>query len=300
MNSIRILLNAAVDYAGLFPPARMSMADAVRDYVSSRRSEHSWALGRFTVPVSRLEEFVEITADLLPGDPSGTVWHLSAIAGQDIASDIERVLSFNCGHSVEGDPGAALVEAIELRGQNAGEIYCAAGIASQGLETYLEIPSGGDAAALIASIARAGVRAKVRTGGLTQELIPSPAELAQFISLCVQNGISFKATAGLHHPFRSVHPLSHDPESGSGLMHGFLNVLLAAAFARSGADAGMLADLLGDEETGAFRFDDQGASWRGQRLTSYQLLDARQQCMISFGSCSFHEPMDDLRTFNLL
>ncbi len=298
MNSIRILLNAAVDYAGLFPPARMSMADAVRDYSSSRRGEHSWALGRFVVPVSRLEEFEGAAADFLIRGTSETAWKLSILAGQDISADIEHVLAFNRRSS--GESGTALVESLELKVQTPAEMTRAAQITSGQFETYLEIPSDADKAAFIQSIARTGARAKLRTGGLNPESFPSPADLAQFIYLCGQKGVAFKATAGLHHPFRSSHRLTYDPGSPSGMMHGFLNVLLAAAFARAGRSAGLLADLLSEEDAGAFNFDDHGASWRTHRLANNQLLNARHQFIVSFGSCSFREPMDDLKTFDLL
>ncbi len=84
------------------------------------------------------------------------------------------------------------------------------------------------------------------------------------------------------------------------MMHGFLNVLLAAAFARVGGDAGLLKSVLEDRSAEAFGFDDDGVTWRGERLTIGQLLDARQHSMISFGSCSVQEPRDDLKVLNLI
>lgn len=52
MTMLRTLLIHAVDYAGLFPPAKLDMETAVRNYASYQEGEHSWALGRFIVPVS--------------------------------------------------------------------------------------------------------------------------------------------------------------------------------------------------------------------------------------------------------
>ena len=57
---LRILLRGLIDYAGLFPPASLDMADAVRNYAAYREGEHAWALGRFVVPAARLEEFERV------------------------------------------------------------------------------------------------------------------------------------------------------------------------------------------------------------------------------------------------
>ncbi len=300
MNSIRILLNAAIDYAGLFPPAGLKMADAVCKYASARGGEASWAIGRFVIPVSRLAEFEDASAGLLPRSPAEMCWRLSALGGSDRNADIERIISFNQRHSASLDFGVALIDTIELQVQSAQEIHQAVGITPRRFETYFEVPLFEDTPALIATVARTGGRAKVRTGGLTPELFPSPGELARFIHLCAQAAVPFKATAGLHHPFRSIHRLKYNSTSPSAMMHGFLNVFLAAAFAHAGMAAGTAEKVLEEESIQAFGFDDDGVSWNTNRLTNNQLLDARQQFAISFGSCSIQEPMDDLKALNLL
>ena len=47
---------SVVDYAGLFPPAGLDMRAAVGNYARYAAGPWAWALGRFIVPVSRLEE----------------------------------------------------------------------------------------------------------------------------------------------------------------------------------------------------------------------------------------------------
>ena len=54
--SARALLAGLVDYAGLFPPAALSMDDAVAEYARWRRSPEAWMLGRFVLPAARLAE----------------------------------------------------------------------------------------------------------------------------------------------------------------------------------------------------------------------------------------------------
>ena len=48
--SATALLTGVVDYAGLFPPAALAMADAVAEYHAARADGHAWMLGRFVVP----------------------------------------------------------------------------------------------------------------------------------------------------------------------------------------------------------------------------------------------------------
>ena len=44
--SLHALLTGAIDYAGLFPPAKLDMRDAVARYADYRGTSESWALGR--------------------------------------------------------------------------------------------------------------------------------------------------------------------------------------------------------------------------------------------------------------
>jgi len=54
--SLRVLLADLIDYAGLFPPAALSMQDAVRNYARYAEGDHAWMLGKFVVPEARRVE----------------------------------------------------------------------------------------------------------------------------------------------------------------------------------------------------------------------------------------------------
>ena len=54
--TLRVLLGSIVDYAGLFPPARLPLDQAVRNYLRYRSEPESWMLGRFVLPAARLDE----------------------------------------------------------------------------------------------------------------------------------------------------------------------------------------------------------------------------------------------------
>jgi len=158
------------------------------------------------------------------------------------------------------------------------------------LPTYCEAP--------LASIE--GSFAKIRTGGLKPEMIPSPQRIAEFLAEAARLRIPFKATAGLHHPVRSVHPLTYERDAPRAMMHGFLNVFVAAALAWRGAQPPLLVKILEETDPAAFRFGDDDFRWGGQVLTAAEIHAARRDFAHGFGSCSFSEPVSDLRQLGLL
>ena len=48
----RALLSELFDYAGLFPPARLDLDTAVRNYACYLDEPEAWMLSRFVVPAS--------------------------------------------------------------------------------------------------------------------------------------------------------------------------------------------------------------------------------------------------------
>jgi hypothetical protein len=142
--------------------------------------------------------------------------------------------------------------------------------------------------------------AKVRTGGLTPDIIPSSEAVAQFLHQAAGRRIPFKATAGLHHPIRSERALTYAAHSPRAVMHGFVNVFVAAAFAWMGADRRLLIDILNESDPAAFHFLDGEMLFRRMSLGTSQIAEARQDFAHSFGSCSFEEPVSDLKELGWL
>jgi len=161
------------------------------------------------------------------------------------------------------------------------------------LTSYIEIPVSGDIDALLSAIGGIGARAKIRTGGVTPDAFPSARAVIDFIVACQRARVPFKATAGLHHPLRGQYRLSYEPNSPKGMMYGYLNVFLAAALLDAGEDPDVALAALEDSDPGSFAFADDAIQWKGRRLSRRQLLNARRFA-ISFGSCSFREPIDEL------
>ncbi len=289
---VRTLVAGAIDYAGLFPPAGLSMNDAIGSYASYLESEDAWALGRFVVPRTRARELVDCaSAAGLPraGRPPFRLSLVSAAGPSAGRADIEPL-------DLED---IAVAEAIEVRAPSR-EWILATGPVSPGPEVFFEIAIESDPGPVVAAIKEVGGKAKVRTGGVTPDAFPTARDLARFVATCAREGVAFKATAGLHHPLRSRYRLTYDHDSPSGEMFGFINVLLAAAFARAELDEESVAALLTERDVKAFRFGKAGVSWREHEVSTDDLARARATLALSFGSCSFREPIDDLQALGLL
>lgn len=292
--SLRALLAAAIDYAGLFPPARLEMRAAVEQYQSHRASEARWALGRFVVPAVRLQELAEARR---AAAATKDQWRLSALLGDDPAADAQRIRAFNEAHHA-----TALVDSVEAKVSD-GDVSSVTGLAAMippSMTRFVEIPSDGDVAPMVYAIAKAHLKAKIRTGGVTAQQFPQAMDVVRFIRCCVEHDVPFKATAGLHHPIRADYRLTYEPDAPTGRMYGFLNLLVATAAMRAGCNDARAQEILLSEDPDAFRFDDAGIRWADLSLGTSLVLDTRARLMLSFGSCSFAEPIADLRRLGLV
>jgi hypothetical protein len=296
--SIDALVSGLIDYAGLFPPAELDMAAAVRNYAAYVSDEHKRMLGRLIVPAARLEEFEE-TASAYMGR-SGTRWHLSVLLGTDIDTALARVADFNRRHRPGRGTGRATIDVIEVKASTPAEIAAVMRSRPTDVAMTFEIPTAADPSPLIGEIARAGGRAKVRTGGVTADAIPSCAEVVRFLRACARGAVAFKATAGLHHAIRGEYRLTYASDSPTATMHGFLNVFCAAAFVRTGIPATDAVAMMEETAPDAFQFDGGGVTWRSRRITTPAISAARANYSLSFGSCSFSEPTDELRALHLI
>jgi hypothetical protein len=296
MKAIHILLRHAIDYAGLFPPAGLDMRSAVDQYAGYRAGEESWALGRFVLPVGRLAEFEEAAESHLGSGPG---WQLAALPGSALTADLEIIADFNRRHA-SPEQNRVTIDTLEVKASSVSVIEDTMHRMPDHLQAYLEIPLDPDPAPLINAIADSGARAKVRTGGVTREAFPSSPDLIRFMAACIRAKVPFKATAGLHHPLDAEYPLTYAPNSVRGPMFGFLNLFLSAAFLGAGMDEKDALQLLEERSPGALQVDDTGIHWRGHLLDLDDLRRARQEMVISFGSCSFTEPISELQALRLL
>jgi hypothetical protein len=274
MSAARVLLDRLIDDAGLFPPARKPMARAVADHHEARAGAHAWMLGRFLCPVSRLDE-------LSSAGPE-PAWRIGAICdGADWRADLETIAAYR-------GPGA--LDAVELRlpAEPVGVVLDAM---PASVEVFVEIAAGDRRAATAAledlsADGRAG--AKIRCGGLAPEAFPADGDVAHFLRECGRLRLPFKATAGLHHPFRVR------DASLRVLQHGFVNLLAAAALPEADPEP-----IVAEADPSAFSLAGESLRWR-DRVADADMLRHARALFTGYGSCSFDEPVADLVAHGVL
>ena len=291
MTALRALLAGLVDYAGLFPPAALNMPSAVRSYAEYAASDEAWILGRFVVPSAHLDAFREArSADALRDQPE---WHLSALVGANVDADVERVRAFN-----EAMAGRAHVDTIEGKATTTEGVAAIADHAPD-FRAFVEIPLSGFSP-LLDVIRDRGLNAKVRTGGVTRDAFPEPEALLEFMERACNVNVPFKATAGLHHAMRGDYRLTYEEDSPKGAMFGFLNVFLTAAFVHAGMTEGAALAFLLERDVKKVFVSSSAIRWADRTVSTNDIRAARDCVAVSFGSCSFREPVDELRAAKLI
>jgi hypothetical protein len=321
--SLRALLAGAIDYAGMFPPAGLPLEQALAKYRQHRSGPEAWMVGRFVCPLGKF-------AELATGFDPERDGHVAVILNADpnwktAVEDLGEGLA-----AVRKPPDHVIIDSIELRWEGTlglepvvsrigGLAQGATGVISaserQPVRIFIELGSDNESNPSTAFVNktrdlvqmldfynqaeksfrsfRAGF--KIRCGGEEPSAIPSLTKVAAVISACRDHAVFWKATAGLHHPFRHV-----DSELGAP-MHGFVNLLTAAVMADvHRLNAGRVQAILEDDDPWHFRFTNEALTWRDLSATVPQIASARERALRSFGSCSIDEPWQDLTVLGLI
>jgi hypothetical protein len=246
----RALLERLIDHAALFPPASMSMEDALAEDSAARSSPYAWMLDRFVCPATRVGEL----------------------------GGLDAPVSVVLDGALEAPAEAVEVRLTEARPDSRELLRLATELAHWSDEVYYELVLDAtwrdSIPATVGAIAAVGGRVKLRCGG---EVVPTSEQVALVMVSCHATRAPMKATAGLHHPLRS------------GSVHGFLNFLCAAA--HSGEDLETVRAILGEESLGSLPLSS---------LTADEARTTRSTLFKGFGSCSWREPVDDLRALGVL
>jgi hypothetical protein len=321
--SLQALLGEILDYAGLFPPADLSLAQALRSYADYRDEPEAWMLSRFVLPVRRLPDLTPFRGVFSADDPYrfsvlGTGGDSPDTFLDAFARDLDVVDAFD-----EEYGGRAQVDVMEvplprsLVGSAQSDLESFFDAVHQRLvqtgtaklDLFLEVPLRADAVDTLPAVcaavaeynsqqalpARSTMGLKMRCGGAEPTDVPSVEHAARLIVACRDAGISFKATAGLHHPIR------HYDDGLDTEMHGFLNVFGAAVLAEEHQlSPDDVQAILSEDTSNNFRFEKASFSWRNLSASLDDIRHARDALAVSFGSCSFEEPVDHLRDLDLL
>jgi hypothetical protein len=305
------LFDGIIDYAGLFPPAQLSMDEAYERFIEHRSSDDGWMLARFVCPATRLCELQELITSAEQSDVPVLVSVLGS-GGEKLESflasvkeDEQRIASFA---AELGD--RARTDVYEVRLPQAGGAAVAVNQASlmvtkgwsRSLTPFFEVSLLGDwrprlpaAAAAVRDTDRqtepgSRVGLKIRCGGLDASAVPDAEAVAAAIATCRATKIPLKATQGLHHPFRH-----HDAEM-QAMVHGFVNLFTASVLAHvHDLPVKTLIDVVSETDPEAFVLGPDQLSWREHEASAEQVAAARGSVLTTFGSCSFSEPRDDLR-----
>ncbi len=329
--ALSAILHELIDYAGMFPPAKLPLETAFSKYLNYRTAPEQWMVSRFICPIGQFSELVDIISD--PAKPIGKI--RLAIIGEEhghhdstnsIAQDLsiiaklaalhtrsiqfdtyETKLSIHLIDQLSRDP---FRDEVSPKLSQFGDhvVNALSTVKTGSLECLFELPFNGFTVAastftiVIDELIRinhrlealnisARVGVKLRCTG---DRMPASYMIANVLKQCADKKIPFKATAGLHHPFFSNHRTER---------HGFLSLFCTGLIAATHPELSdeYLAEIVACDKPELFVFTDDEFVWDGKyHVSTDQISELRKSIFLSFGSCSIDEPRDDLRALNLI
>jgi hypothetical protein len=300
--SLRALLAHSIDYAGMFPPCSLGLDSALKNQAEYVRSPDAWMLGAFVLPAEQFDATKQLLSQFDAQHPLRIAAlgpkTASANAFLEALDDTDAAIRSLSRHNVD----LISISHLEMflpTDVNVASLNEARSIVGD-LPVFWEAPPdrAGQTIALLAEFNSdtdsPTFGYKLRTGGVSADAFPTSMQIAKALVTPATHQLPLKFTAGLHHPLRQYR------EEVETKMHGFLNVLGAAVLAAEHRwDANQTAIMLDEENADSFSFIDDFFAWREWRIDTKR-LQYRRRFVVSFGSCSFDEPRDDLRTLNLL
>jgi hypothetical protein len=339
MDALYALLKGAIDYAGMYPPARLSLSAALANYLDYRQSDEAWMLGTFVVSVDELEMLGTLLAQTnieqpIPLSVIGRGGTTEALWRENLPEDFERGEAFlrhygQCAHvqnfevrlpvvtSWEISPHeTSLRQAIAHGFPQTTELTGLVMLAVEELirfrdawpQLFFEPPRRGVALSAwygaLAEVATLASRYPDRCGLKLRtggiEVDAIPSTREVALFLQVCHTFEIRWKGTA-----GLHqPLRHrDAELGVDL-HGFLNLLMASVLMASARFAHSPVLVLSDTDPRHFSFDDRECRWGltdEQAAANLQdILRARAHGLCSFGSCDFNEPRAQLRQLGWL
>lgn len=319
-NSKIALLGGAIDYAGTFPPAALTLEKAIQRASRWRREgKHPWLMNKMVLPVADIKKLS--ASFLYENGADGTPWLFAALGTpcqSETATDFYKTVEWDLRElrrcREKGFYSSCRLDIVSyetkvpvgvLAQKSLTKIYDfvspilerTANLASREIKDfYFEVSFEGDWKASLENMVQALVEwldendeldlipgIKVRTGGA---LVPTVEQIAEAVSQVTSHGLRFKATQGLHHA------LTH------GKDFGFVNLFAALCLAQGyGTEAFGVAEIercLQETKSENFHFEQGKFSWNRFTMTHEEIEAARRSHGAAFGSCSLDEPDEDL------
>lgn len=319
--SISLFTDSLIDYAGLFPPAKLDLKTSFNNFILYQSNKYSSILSKFICPVKLLPDLNEL--NIINSDISDPVELSLILSGGENLDDFKKSLKYDLelrSNFIRDTRINCTVNNFEykipdeiINNKNDKEIsellkFISVNTSSHDpdikLSFFAESNLLGDWKKNIEFTADAielhnetfsDTGFKLRTGGTTKTAFPTSEQIAFAVGFCLKRNLEMKFTAGLHHPFR------HFDNSLDALMHGFINVFAAGIIAkRHNISEHVMIKLLDDETADNFKFTESGFNWNGYEIENEDIHFARSTFVRSYGSCSFDEPVNDLRKLKLL
>jgi hypothetical protein len=286
----------------MFPPCSLGLESALKNQAEYVRTPDAWMLGAFVLSAEQFDATKQLLSQFDAQHPLRVAALGPKTASTDAfleaLDDAEAAIRSLSRHNVDLISIGHL-EMFLPHDVNAVSLQEAKSILGD-LPVFWEAPPdrAEQAIALLAGFNSDADSAtfgyKLRTGGVTADAFPTSMEIAKALVTPATHQLPIKFTAGLHHPVRQYRG------EVKTKMHGFLNVLGAAGLAAEHRwDTNQTAMMLEDENVDSFSFTDDFFAWHEWRIDTKR-LQYRRRFVVSFGSCSFDEPREDLRALNLL
>ncbi len=321
-------LSEIIDYAGLYPPASLSLENALEKFGEHAKSPHSWMLSKFVIGSDRLQEFeklisnntdLDVPIDLSIVAPATTEFDEFKQAITSVVKEIAllhknlkgkvRTSTLEIKLPVEAIYTTSSVDTIKA-------IDYAVKVMSRSVvlphRLFFEVPGFDFDFKMTEKVVRliaahnAKIQSmdmphyifsglKIRCGGVEAHQFPSSRYLAKAVLAGRDENVAIKFTAGLHHPIR------HYNDSVKTKMHGFLNLFGASILSYTqDLSEKEFVEILNDEKVSNFRFTDQYFAWKDFAAPALEIRMLRMLSVLSYGSCSFEEPVEDLQALKIL
>src|SRR5437868_10508287 len=302
VDSLRALLAHSIDYAGMFPPCNLGLEPALKNQAEYVRSPDAWMLGAFILSVEQFDAAKQLLSQFDAQHPLRVAALGPKTANTDAfleaLDDAEAAIRALSRHNVDlilmshlemlmpdKVDVASLKEAKSILGDLPVFWEAPPDRAEQTIALLAEVNSDADSASF---------GYKLRTGGVTADAFPTSLQISKALVTPATHKLPINFTAGLLHALRQYR------EEVQTKMHGFLNVFGAAVLAAEHQwDADQAVMMLEDENPRSFSFTRDSFAWREWEI-HMERLRSQRRFVVSFGSCSFEEPRDDLRALNLL
>lgn len=323
--SVKAFMNEIIDYAGLFPPADLSLEPAIHNYSDYRKSEDAWMLSRFIIPALRLDELKPYADTLFT---EGEAFQFSVLGkGTETVAEyrehlsqlVEAIEQFHAEHgnrvqtdllevklpreAVFANDQEQLVELLNETAEYFGESRQLPGRVF--FEVFFEENWQKDIRNVLKALNTHNAQTnhpyyaysgyKQRCGGVEAHMFPTVEQVAFALTEAKEQNVAVKGTAGLHHPVR------HYADEVQTKMHGFFNVFGGAMLSYAhDLSRDQLAEILSEEDADHFTFSDNEFCWKEYAISVDEIRQLRDVALISFGSCSFDEPREDLEQLGLM